>query len=33
MDEPWEYRNSSARDNMNDQKGLLDVELIGCIYV
>lgn len=28
VDEPWEYRYSSARDYMNDQKGLLDVELI-----
>ncbi|MFC6193891.1 transposase [Dyadobacter subterraneus] len=28
VDEPWEYRYSSARDYMNNQKGLLDVELI-----
>ncbi|WP_373331203.1 transposase [Salmonirosea aquatica] len=28
VDEPWEYRCSSPRDYMNDQKGLLDVELI-----
>ena len=28
VDEPWEYRFSSARDYMNNQKGLLEVELI-----
>ena len=28
VDEPWEYRYSSARDYMNNQKGLLDVELL-----
>jgi REP element-mobilizing transposase RayT len=28
VDEPWEYRYSSARDYMNNQKGLLEVELI-----
>jgi hypothetical protein len=28
VDEPWEYRYTSARDYMNDQKGLLEVELI-----
>ena len=28
VDEPWEYRYSSARDYMNNKKGLLDVELI-----
>jgi putative transposase len=27
VDEPWEYRFSSARDYMNNQKGLLEVEL------
>ncbi len=26
VDEPWEYRYSSARDYMNNQKGLLDVD-------
>ena len=26
VDEPWEYRYSSARDYMNNQKGLLEVE-------
>jgi hypothetical protein len=28
VDEPWEYRYSSARDYMNNLKGLLEVELI-----
>lgn len=28
VDQPWEYRYSSARDYMNNQKGLLDMELI-----
>ncbi|MCA0232200.1 MAG: hypothetical protein LCH91_17150 [Bacteroidetes bacterium] len=28
VDEPWEYRFSSARDYMNNQNGLLEVELI-----
>jgi putative transposase len=28
VDEPWEYRYSSARDYMNNQKSLLEVELI-----
>ena len=26
VDEPWEYRFSSARDYMNNQKGLLEVD-------
>lgn len=28
VDEPWEYRYSSARDYMNNQEGLLEVELL-----
>ncbi len=28
VDEPWEYRYSSARDYMNNQKGLLEIELL-----
>ncbi len=28
VDEPWEYRYSSARDYMNNTKGLLDLEMI-----
>jgi len=28
VDNAWEYRYSSARDYMNDEKGLLEVELL-----
>jgi hypothetical protein len=28
VDDPWEYRYSSARDYMNNQKGLLHVDLL-----
>ncbi len=28
VDEPWEYRYSSARDYMNNLEGLLEVELL-----